>query len=101
MNRFRILTTLLSAVLLASGALASCHAKTEKPMTSATEPFASGVTEAPTDAPQSTEKPQETTKKPQQTTKKPETTKKPQETGLCGKCGKRHGQISHRHSRRA
>mgnify|MGYP002602572873 FL=1 len=80
MNRFRILTTLLSAALLASGALASCHAKAEKPMTSATEPFASGVTEAPTDAPQSTEKPQETTKKPQQTTKKPETTKKPQET---------------------
>ena len=80
MNRFRILTALLFAALLVSGALASCHAKTEKPMTSATEPFASGVTEAPTDAPQSTEKPQETTKKPQQTTKKPETTKKPQET---------------------
>ena len=76
MNRFRILTALLSAALLVSGALASCHAKTEKPMTSATEPFTSGVTkvtEAPADAQQSTEK-------PQQTTKKPETTKKPQET---------------------
>ena len=80
MNRFRILTAFLFAALLVSGALASCHAKTEKPMTSATEPFTSGVTKAPTDAPQSTEKPQKTTKKPQQTTKKPETTKKPQET---------------------
>ena len=53
-------------------------------MTSATEPFTSGVTKvtkAPADAQQSTEKPQQTTKKPQQTTKKPQqTTKKPQET---------------------
>lgn len=79
MNRFRILTALLSAALLVSGALASCHAKTEKPMTSATEPFASGVTEAPTDAPQSTEKPQQTTKKPQQTTKKPQETETPED----------------------
>ncbi len=37
-NRFRILTALLSASLLASGALMSCHAKTEKPMTSVTLP---------------------------------------------------------------
>lgn len=79
MNRFRILTAFLFAALLVSGALASCHAKTEKPMTSATEPFASGVTEAPTDAPQSTEKPQQTTEKPQQTTKKPQETKTPED----------------------
>lgn len=53
MNRFRILTALLFAALLVSGTLASCHAKTEKPMTSATEPFTSGVTKvtkAPEDA---------------------------------------------------
>ena len=70
MNRFRILTALLFAALLVSGALASCHAKTEKPMTSATEPFTSGVTKvtkAPADAQQTTEKPQQTTKKPQET----------------------------------
>ena len=82
MNRFRILTALLFAALLVSGALASCHAKTEKPMTSATEPFTSGVTKvtkAPADAQQSTEKPQQTTKKPQQTTKKPQETETPED----------------------
>lgn len=87
MNRFRILTALLSAALLTSGALTSCNAKKAEPSIGTTENSASGASETPTTSPQpqSTEKPgkpespQETTKKPKETTKKPQITEAPED----------------------